>query len=224
MKDPIITLTRRNKDQPVWRHHFVIDVCDFTSWGTKDCEIAVLPQRWNMVRKVVVLFVVLFAVTIDLSESQSFFCNRSEVSNYYVKECANAVRLNPERFSFRCGRFNRRSHALRPNTQLAAAARKHAADMAAKNYFSHRSRDGRSFSDRIRNEGYNGWMIGENLAMGYNSALGAIGGWMCSEGHRRNLLVILVFPPDSWVRTRPANSMKWGRESSVVEVFVTPSK
>ncbi len=92
----------------------------------------------------------------------------------------------------------RSRHGLGPlklNRRLSAAATAHAADMDARNYFSHDSLDGGSFVDRIRRAGYlsgaRSWKVGENLAWGSHerSTPGAITqSWMKSPGHRANIL------------------------------------
>jgi uncharacterized protein YkwD len=92
----------------------------------------------------------------------------------------------------------RRSHGLRPlglNARLSKAAAAHAADMDARNYFSHDSLGGGSFVDRIRRAGYlNGarsWTVGENLAWGArgrSTPLHITRMWMNSPGHRANIL------------------------------------
>jgi uncharacterized protein YkwD len=60
--------------------------------------------------------------------------------------------------------------------------------MAAKDYFSHTSKDGRSFADRIRAAGYRGGSIGENIAAGQATASAVMKSWMASAGHRANIL------------------------------------
>ena len=74
------------------------------------------------------------------------------------------------------------------NGALASAAQAHSADMAANDYFSHTSQDGRSFSDRIRAAGYSGGAMAENIAAGQSSASSVMAGWMDSPGHRANIL------------------------------------
>lgn len=74
------------------------------------------------------------------------------------------------------------------NPDLALAAQLHAEDMNAQGYFSHESLDGRSFSDRIRETGYDGSPRGENIARGQRSAEQVMQSWMDSGGHRRNIL------------------------------------
>ncbi|MGP4101121.1 CAP domain-containing protein [Nonomuraea sp. KM90] len=78
---------------------------------------------------------------------------------------------------------------LKHDAQLNAAARGHSADMAAKNYFSHDSQDGRSFMDRIRAAGFtggSGWA--ENIAAGQTSPASVVQAWMNSSGHRANIM------------------------------------
>lgn len=74
------------------------------------------------------------------------------------------------------------------NDDLSAAAAGHSADMAANDYFSHTSLDGRSFADRIRATGYDGGTIGENIAAGQDTPAEVMEAWMNSEGHRANIL------------------------------------
>lgn len=74
------------------------------------------------------------------------------------------------------------------DARLTKAAQAHADDMAAKNYFSHTSLDGRSAGQRITAAGYTWRTYGENIAMGYADWSAALRGWMNSAGHRRNML------------------------------------
>jgi len=86
------------------------------------------------------------------------------------------------------GRFDP-APPLSLDTELRAAARGHSEDMGQKNYFSHDSKDGRDFMDRIEDAGYSGggpW--GENIAAGYGSPAEVIAGWMSSDGHCSNIM------------------------------------
>ena len=76
---------------------------------------------------------------------------------------------------------------LRTSERLTKAAQRHANDMAAKNYFSHTSRNGTQWYQRIRAAGYPD-AAGENIAYGFSTARGVVKGWMNSPGHRRNIL------------------------------------
>ncbi|GII31715.1 hypothetical protein Pmi06nite_51570 [Planotetraspora mira] len=77
---------------------------------------------------------------------------------------------------------------LKANAKLRAAAFGHSADMSAKNYFDHDSKDGRTFVDRIKAAGYSFSAAAENIAKGYSSAAAVVDGWMNSSGHRANIL------------------------------------
>ncbi|MBB5364686.1 CAP domain-containing protein [Deinococcus humi] len=78
--------------------------------------------------------------------------------------------------------------ALTLNTQLGQAAQGHASDMAAQNYFSHTSKDGRTFVQRITATGYAFRTIGENIAAGQSTPQQVVAGWLQSEGHCRNIM------------------------------------
>jgi uncharacterized protein YkwD len=92
------------------------------------------------------------------------------------------VRLtNVERAKAGCG-------PLKHDARLRAAAYAHSADMSAKNYFDHTSKDGRSFADRITAAGYTWRAAAENIAKGYGTAQAVVQGWMNSPGHRQNIL------------------------------------
>ncbi|WP_336205985.1 CAP domain-containing protein [Nonomuraea sp. LPB2021202275-12-8] len=86
----------------------------------------------------------------------------------------------------------RAGNGCRPLThdaKLHTAADRHSADMAAKGYFDHTSRDGRSAGDRIRAAGFapiRTW--GENIAMGQRTAASVVQGWLNSPGHRANIM------------------------------------
>jgi uncharacterized protein YkwD len=83
---------------------------------------------------------------------------------------------------------------LRISRPLTAAAEYHTRDMGTRGYFSHTSRDGTSFSKRVRRfypaDGYRVWLAGENLLWmaGTLDAERAVRMWMESRGHRANIL------------------------------------
>jgi len=78
--------------------------------------------------------------------------------------------------------------ALTWNDKLTAAAEGHSQDMAAKNYFSHTSADGRTLADRINASGYAWSSAGENIAAGYPNVNAVMDGWIASPGHCANLM------------------------------------
>ena len=81
------------------------------------------------------------------------------------------------------------------NSKLARAARGHARDMVAQRYFSHDSRNGASFSTRIKRTGWTrsrrSYTMGENIGWGGGSLStprSMVQAWMNSAGHRANIL------------------------------------
>jgi len=89
-------------------------------------------------------------------------------------------RVNAERAKAGC-------KAVVLDPRLAAAAAGHAQDMATNNYFSHTSRDGRTFVDRIKAQGYP-VPRSENIAAGQPTVTAVMDAWMASSGHRANIL------------------------------------
>lgn len=71
---------------------------------------------------------------------------------------------------------------------LEAAAAAHARDMAQRDYFAHRGKDGREPRDRVRAAGYAARLTGENIAFGPDSAEEVVAGWLASAGHCANLM------------------------------------
>lgn len=91
----------------------------------------------------------------------------------------------------------RRSHGLAPlrlAQPLAAAADSHSRTMGRFGFFSHDSRDGSDFSQRVKRfygpGRSGGWAVGENLlwASPTIGAAAAMKMWMESPGHRKNIL------------------------------------
>lgn len=81
-----------------------------------------------------------------------------------------------------------RATALTWNGMLFNAAGAHSTDMAANNYFSHTSQDGRSAGQRITGAGYAWRAYGENIAAGQASAQSVVDGWLASPGHCANIM------------------------------------
>jgi uncharacterized protein YkwD len=71
--------------------------------------------------------------------------------------------------------------------RLTKAAAGHSQDMAAHDFFSHDSQDGRSFADRIKAAGYPA-PRSENIAAGQPTPSAVMDSWMHSPGHRANIL------------------------------------
>ncbi|MCS6798415.1 MAG: CAP domain-containing protein [Myxococcota bacterium] len=78
--------------------------------------------------------------------------------------------------------------ALVCDDALTRAARLHSKDMCDRDYFSHTSLDGRSFTDRIEEQGARYGAAGENIAWGQRTPAEVHAAWMSSPGHRSNIL------------------------------------
>lgn len=109
----------------------------------------------------------------------------------------NVVRADPEalRGDYPCNfdAFEASEKTPKPlyriDTGLMAAASFHSNDMHDQGYFDHDSIDGTPWDQRIRRYYTEGTTIGENIAQGYRDPRSAVvEGWMCSSGHRANLL------------------------------------
>lgn len=80
------------------------------------------------------------------------------------------------------------------HSQLNSSSLGHAKDMAARNYFSHTSLNGRTPTDRIKSTGYlvgaKSWSTGENIGAGTirNNAQTQFLAWKKSPGHCANMM------------------------------------
>jgi uncharacterized protein YkwD len=89
----------------------------------------------------------------------------------------------------RCGGSDQPAVApLQLNAQLAQAALAHAQDMLHYDYFDHTGHDGSSPAQRADAVGYRHRLIGENIALGPESAQEAVRGWLASPGHCENIM------------------------------------
>ena len=77
---------------------------------------------------------------------------------------------------------------LKLEPHLSAAAQAHAADMHAKDYFSHTAPDGSTVGTRVTRTGYRWSRVGENIAQGYKNVDEVMAGWLESDGHCANLM------------------------------------
>lgn len=84
-------------------------------------------------------------------------------------------------------RTDRGCKPLRTSERLTRSARRHANDMAERNYFSHTSRNGTQWWQRIKRAD-DPRPAGENIAYGYSTARGVVRAWMRSPSHRRNIV------------------------------------
>ena len=77
---------------------------------------------------------------------------------------------------------------LTASSRLDDAADAHARDMARRNYFDHRGRDGKQPRDRVVRAGYQFRLTGENIAFGPETAEEVVAGWLDSPGHCANIM------------------------------------
>ncbi|MGW7245564.1 sigma-70 family RNA polymerase sigma factor [Streptomyces decoyicus] len=89
--------------------------------------------------------------------------------------------INQRRAQAGCG-------PLRIDRRLHNAARRHSADMAARQYYEHDAPDGTGPDDRITAAGFRWSSWGENLDRGPRTAAAAVNDWMGDAMHRDNML------------------------------------
>ncbi len=78
--------------------------------------------------------------------------------------------------------------ALKWNSLLENAAKRHANDMSKNNFFDHTGSDGSTLATRATAAGYAWSALGENIAKGYTSVPNVIDGWVKSSGHCKNMM------------------------------------
>ncbi len=109
----------------------------------------------------------------------------------------NAARVDPLAFEgfYDCPTANWQAYEqtaqapISMDYDLVEAARFHSQDMHDNNHFAHESSDGTSFAARM-GRFYDSGFIGENIAYGYYDEFDAVfEGWMCSDGHRANIML-----------------------------------
>ena len=118
--------------------------------------------------------------SIEATSTNEFTTNTCDQAEFEV-QCETLRLLNLER----------EEEGLPPfvlEGSLSSAAQDHADDMDSEGYFDHVSKDGRTFSDRSIEAGYNGLPTAENIAAGAMTPAQVVEMWMGSNGHRANIL------------------------------------
>jgi uncharacterized protein YkwD len=113
-------------------------------------------------------------------------------SEFYARETAGLTDLEAVRQEM-LERVNtvRRGIGLKPlllDPRLNTAAQAHAQDMLARSYYNHISPEGTTPRRRVQAAGYVADITAENIAAGQTSVEDALGAWLHSTDHRRNLL------------------------------------
>jgi hypothetical protein len=120
-------------------------------------------------------------------------------------------------------RGNNSRNALSLNSQLNAAAQEKANDMAARNYWSHVTPEGREPWQFISAAGYTYSYAGENLAYGFATSAEAVVGWMNSPSHRDNLLSA-NYTDVGFGFANAADYQNSGEQTIVVAMYAAPQK
>ncbi|MGQ9596748.1 MAG: CAP domain-containing protein [Thermoproteota archaeon] len=99
---------------------------------------------------------------------------------------------------------------LSVSSVLMTAAQQHSEDMAARDYFSHTTPEGKTFVDRIRDAGYNySTCLGENIAAGYSTAQTVFEAWRNSPSHDQNMLNYCFKAIGIGLAYNPSSTYKW---------------
>ena len=88
-------------------------------------------------------------------------------------------------------RASKGARALKANTKLTAAAKRHSDDMVTRRYFAHESPLGVDLADRLRRSKYRGVAAGENIGAGtdvLSTPMAIFLGWLDSPPHKENML------------------------------------
>ncbi len=74
------------------------------------------------------------------------------------------------------------------DARLAAAAQRHAEDLAAGDTLDHAGSDGSTPAARVSEAGYGWTFVSENVAAGYATAEAVVQAWFLSPSHRANMM------------------------------------
>lgn len=110
---------------------------------------------------------------------------------------------------------------LNINSTLSTAAQTKADDMAAKDYWSHVSAEGKQPWYFIEQSGYKYSAAAENLAYGFASSEETINGWMNSENHKKAMLSNEMTDVGFGIANAP-NYRGQGPETIIVALYAKP--
>jgi hypothetical protein len=111
---------------------------------------------------------------------------------------------------------------LKLNSELASAAQTKGQDMAARNYWSHDTPDGKEPWYFVKQSGYDYYKAAENLAYGFKTSDATINGWMNSPAHRANVLDPALTEVGFGI-VNAANYQNSGPETIVVAMYGEPT-
>lgn len=85
-------------------------------------------------------------------------------------------------------RLSKGLNPLRSNSELDKTAQDHSKDMALRDYFAHKNKQGEQAWDRAKTNGYTSRGMAENIAAGQRTPESVVNAWINSPGHRKNML------------------------------------
>lgn len=136
---------------------------------------------------------------------------KTELNNEYLLKETNEKRVNGQ------------IQPLKENPSLNAAARNKAIDMAARDYWSHDTPDGKKPWFFIENQQYKYAAAEENLAYGFDSSASVINGWMNSPLHKKAMLNQNVSEVGFGV-AKSDNYQGKGPQTIIVAFYAEPAK
>ncbi|MCK5416383.1 CAP domain-containing protein [Candidatus Parcubacteria bacterium] len=131
-------------------------------------------------KSLIIIAIILVVIKITVAGYLFFICpNQAKMSELITKNILELINVD---------RKNNGISELTNNSVLNGAALDKAKDMIEKDYFAHKSPDGRMSWNFINRVEYPYLFVGENLAMNFTSAQTAHGALMLSETHKKNIL------------------------------------
>lgn len=127
-----------------------------------------------------ILIIIGTAFTFNQSMAQD-----TKVSNKELLRMVNKIRAK----GCNCGgKYYPPAPPVSWDNKLEDAAQKHSWYMYQSKKMTHYGPRNQKPGDRIRKEGYNWQLYGENVAMGYEDEESVIKGWLTSSGHCKNIM------------------------------------
>lgn len=120
-------------------------------------------------------------------------------------------------------RLDNDKDGLALNDALSLAAQAKAEDMAAKDYWSHVSADGKQPWYFIEQSGYRYGAAAENLAYGFTSSEETVNGWMNSTEHKKAMLSDEMIDVGFGIANAP-NYRGHGPETIIVALYAKPQQ
>ncbi len=160
----------------------------------------------------------LVVVGLSLFVGQSFVNKSQRGVLSYATDVSDATLLNDTNQQ----RNAHNQSPLKLNDKLDQAAQAKAADMVARNYWSHTTPENKTPWNFIDKVNYNYQKAGENLAYGFVTSSATINGWMHSQAHRENLLDT-AYTEVGFGIAQSENYIGRGPETVIVAMYARPA-